>query len=481
VRGLALLASVLGCILSCLIGPAGALAATGNFFIRGGGYGHGIGMSQYGAYGYAQHGYGYAAILAHYYSGTTLGQTSPTQTVRVLLSMGTASITGAATAPGGKRLNPAWTYTVSALSNGSLAITQLNGVRVGQFPAPLSVTGPGPLTLGGLGRYRGALEFRPDGHGGVQSVDAIGLDDYVRGVIGLEMSSGWPAEALKTQAVAARTYAITTSVAGNGYSLYRDTRSQVYGGVAAESAATDAAVAGTRGQVVTYQGRPVFTPFFSSSGGYTENIENVWTGAAPDAWLRGVPDPYDSAGGNPLHSWGRDLTLSSAAARLGSLVKGDLVGIRVLRHGASPRILLAQVVGSAGTTQVTGGQLGSAFGLLTTYAAFTSITTFTGLSAATAHAGVVHTAWSPAHMAAAAAMAVVPPLRNAAAAVGLHGVVYPGNAGEAISVQKLASSGWQTVSQAKLGTGGAFAVSVSGPGQYRILYQGLYGPTVSVA
>ena len=94
-------------------------------------------------------------------------------------------------------------------------------------------------------------------------------------MVSRESPSSWPAEALKAQAVAARTYAITTSKAGDGWDQYADTRSQVYGGVAAETASTNAAVAATRGQVVTYDGEPVVTFFFSTSGGRTENVENT--------------------------------------------------------------------------------------------------------------------------------------------------------------------------------------------------------------
>ena len=135
----------------------------------------------------------------------------------------------------------------------------------------------------------------------MQTVDALHLEDYVRGVVSDEMPSSWSPEALKTQAVAARTYAITSSVNGNGFQLYQDTRSQMYGGVAAETPSTDAAVAATRGQIVTYHGAPAITYFSSSSGGHTESIQNVWLSSAPKPWLKGVTDPYDGAAHNPNH------------------------------------------------------------------------------------------------------------------------------------------------------------------------------------
>ena len=182
------------------------------------------------------------------------------------------------------------------------------------------------------------------------------------------------AQALQAQAVAARTYAITTGVGAAGYDLYSDTRSQAYGGVGAETAPTDAAVTATAGQVVTYAGKPVVTYFFASSGGHTESVQNVWAGSTPEPWLTGVPDPYDSAGGDPYHQWTRRLSLAAAQARLGAQVRGNLLGITVTQHGSSPRILRAVIAGTAGPTTVTGRRCSRVFGLPTTYAAFTAIT-----------------------------------------------------------------------------------------------------------
>jgi stage II sporulation protein D len=97
---------------ACLLVAAPAATAAKRFTIRGAGFGHGVGLSQYGAYGYAQHGATYDAILAHYYTGTELGTTDPAQTVRVLLqSAGSASFSGAVRA-GTRKLSPARTYRV---------------------------------------------------------------------------------------------------------------------------------------------------------------------------------------------------------------------------------------------------------------------------------------------------------------------------------------------------------------------------------
>ncbi len=462
-----------------LSAPASAASDSSTLFIRGGGYGHGIGMSQYGTYGYALHGWTYRQILAHYYTGTDLGQINPNQTVRVLLGSGPAAFAGA-THAGNKALNPSLTYDVTPLRGGQLALlNQTTHKRVGKFNAPLAATGPGPLSLAGLGAYRGALEFRPNGLGGVYTVDVIGLDDYVRGVIAAEMPSSWGPEALETQAVAARTYAITTDVAGTFYNLYSDTRSQMYRGVSAETPATDAAVAATAGQIVTYNGAPVVTYFFSSSGGHTENVEDAWPGASAAPWLRSVDDPYDGAGGDPYHKWTRQLSPTAAAKHLGRLVKGRLLGIRVTRRGASPRIISAVVIGTGGTTTVTGAQLQGAFGLLSSWASFTM------MSARAGHAPTVG------GVPAANDLAVIAQLKRAFALAGkttpvLRGSVVPAGRGDKVAIEIHVGKDWHKLFTVRLGKAGglakagAYTVRLPRPGVYRTVYRGLAGPSVVV-
>ena len=341
----------------------------GELSITGGGDGHGIGMSQYGAEGYALHGFSDGQILTHYYSGTAVGHTDPDRPVRVLLDDGRASFTGASAA-GSVALSPARAYAVSATPAGLVITDVASGRRVARAPSPLTVRATGGELRTPTGVYRGSLQLSADATGGVQTVNVVGLDDYVRGVVAAEMPSSWAPAALQAQAIAARTYAITTTVTGNGFDLFDDTRSQMYGGVAAETATGDAAVAATAGQIVTYAGAPAVTYFFASSGGYTESIQNAWPGSRPEPWLRAVPDPYDAAAGDPDHAWHVQMTLAAATARLGSLVHGALRRIVVTRRGISPRVITAQVVGSGGTTTVTGAQLQSAFGLLSTDMSF---------------------------------------------------------------------------------------------------------------
>ncbi len=457
-----------------LAGPAFAASTPATtLYVSGGGYGHGIGMSQYGAYGYAQHGWTYQQILAHYYTGTALGKTNPDQTVRVLLGSGSAAFAGA-THVGNKSLNPSLTYDVVPLANGSLKIVnQSSGKAVGTFSAPLTAVGPGPLSLAGLGAYRGSLEFRPNGSGGIYTVNVVGLDDYVQGVVAAEMPSTWSAQALDAQAVAARTYAITTDVSGGFYNLYPDTRSQMYRGVAAETAATDAAVAATSGQIVTYNGAPAVTYFFASSGGYTENVEDAWPGATPDPWLRGVPDPYDGAGGDPYHHWTRQMSLATATKDLGKLVKGKLVGIKVTKTGASPRIMSANVIGTGGSVSVTGSQLEGAFGLLSTWAAFTTISSTASPTPAAAPRVVTNN------------LAIVSQMESAFgrmdnASQTLSGAVFPAGKGTHATLEVRVGARWHRSRVVHLGRRGSYSVPLALAGVYRVVYRGLAGPSVVV-
>jgi stage II sporulation protein D len=460
-------------------GKPHAAAPASTLYITGGGDGHGIGMSQYGAYGYALHGWTYQQILAHYYTGTSLGKTNPEQTVRVLVGSGSAAFAGASSV-GGKQVNPSLTYDVVPLANGQLKlVNQSSGKAVGKFSAPLTAVGPGPLSVAGIGTYRGSLEFRPNGSGGVYTVNALGLDDYVQGVISAEMPSTWSAQALDAQAIAARTYAITTDVAGGFYNLYDDTRSQMYRGVAAETPSTDAAVAATAGQIVTYDGAPAVTYFFASSGGYTENIEDAWPGATADPWLRGVPDPYDGAGGDPYHHWTHQLSLTAAAKDLGKLVKGKLVGIKVVKTGASPRIMTAQVIGTGGTTTVTGSELEGAFGLLSTWAQFTTISSTAAPAPAAAVAKVVKPSGASSDLAIIAQMkSMFGQLADSGQT--LSGTILPAGRGAHVTVQVRESGRWRKAGVARLSRGGSYAVPVAIAGVYRVVYRGLAGPSVVV-
>jgi stage II sporulation protein D len=265
-----------------LLAPA---AGASTLVIEGAGDGHGVGMSQDGALGYAEHGWNDAQILAHYYTGTTLGQAPASFVVKVLVG---------------------------------------------------------------------------------SKVEKVPLERYVRGVVSAEMPSSWPLAALEAQAIASRTYALTDDAGGTRFDVYADTRSQMYVGVAAETAATNAAVAATAGQVVEYDGRPAVTYYFASSGGMTENIEDSFIGAEPEPWLKGVPDSYETK----ASGWKLSMSFASASARLSGLVRGSFRGIEVLKRGVSPRIVTAEVLGSRGATDVSGPELAARLGLDSAWAYF---------------------------------------------------------------------------------------------------------------
>jgi stage II sporulation protein D len=435
-------------------------------------------MSQYGALGYAQHGKRYRFILGHYYRGTRIGRVNPQTSVRVLLGVGTPRFSGASLAGASKRLNPARTYFVRANADGTLTLVDQHGKALAQFASPLAIGGRGVLSLDG-GLYRGTLEFSAV-RGGVQTVEVVGLEDYVRGVISSEVPANWPREALKAQAVAARTYAITSNDGHGAFDVYADTRSQMYRGLAAETPSTDAAAAATRGQVVTYGGRPVVTYFFNSSGGHTENIENVWPAAAPRPWLRGAADPYDGAGHDPYHRWGEDLPVSNAIARLHGLVKGSLRGIEVLRHGSSPRILEAAVVGTRGRVRVSGLELQRAFGLLTTFVSFTTISTWPGPQASRASR---RSASSPTVAETGAMNALVPLVDDLVrqSLPAIHGEVFPKNPRVSALIQVMRAGRWRFVARIRIRDDGSYEARLPRPGLYRIALGDIGGPAVRVS
>ena len=162
----------------------------------------------------------------------------------------------------------------------------------------------------------------------------------MKGVIPNESPAEWPQAALRAQAVAARSYALTVQVSGNGFDLYDDTSSQVYEGLGSETASTNEAADATRGQVLTYGGEIAETYFSACSGGHTESIQNVFFGS-PVPYLVGVPDPYDYY--CPLHSWVLRFSGPEISDRLSGYLDGRLEKVR--DHQA--RLLAADPLGAA--------------------------------------------------------------------------------------------------------------------------------------
>jgi SpoIID/LytB domain protein len=337
-----------------------ARAPTPLFVVSGHGWGHGVGMGQYGAYGYAKHGLGYRAILAHYYPGTTIGPAS-VRKVRVLLAQGKAKFTLSSTADftvtdeaGKKHDVAAGTITLDS----KLKLKVDTAAKAKALPGPLLFApGDAPLELGRP--YRGQIQVTA-ASGKLQAVNVVGLEPYVQGVVANEMPHTWAPEALKAQAVATRSYALSHLQSGS-FDLYPDTRSQVYRGVAGEAPETNAAVQATAGQVVLYGGRVAKTFFFSTSGGRTMSAADAW--GTPIPYLVSVPDPYDTL--SPYHDWG---PFAFTAAKLGKAlhVQGRLVDVQMQTNG-SGRVADVTAIGANGESTVTGVAVRKALGLRSTW------------------------------------------------------------------------------------------------------------------
>jgi stage II sporulation protein D len=324
----------------CALAGAASAAAGSELVISGKGWGHGVGMSQWGAYGYAQHGWSWHRILAHYYEGTQVSS-APVSRVRVLL--GTAQPRVGVACAGGIRVSdrtgrsyalPAGEYSFGAglkLPVGHRRVKIRGGhhhrERFAVVPVRRALRSPvvfdcptAPLGWDG-NRYHGLLVVRRTGKK-LSVVNSLRLDDYVRGVVGGEMPHRWSLAALEAQAVASRSYALATLKPGRRFDLYSDTRSQVYGGIAYETPKTNLAVERTAGKVLTWHGHVATTFFFSTSGGRTADVREVWPKAGDVPYLRSVPDPYDA--GSPHHQWGPIVLDARRVAKRLDVPVGDM-------------------------------------------------------------------------------------------------------------------------------------------------------------
>jgi stage II sporulation protein D len=346
--------------LACSMGLAPTAGAAVSWIVHGRGFGHGVGMSAYGAYGFAKHGKNYRFILGHYYRGTTLGSLSEARVVRVLLEISPGDVEfSRATSACGIALDPARSYEAHR-SGGAVVLRSSAGKRLAACGRKLRAAGQGTVEIAGAGAFRGALETVPteSDAGSLNVVNALALEQYVKGVMPNEVPPSWPVEELKAQSVAVRSIAITGDVGGNGFDLYSDTRSQVYEGLESEYPQTNAAVDATRGQVVMYGGEVAQTFYSACSGGHTESVVNVFGTYIP--YLVGVPDPYDYY--CPLHKWTLKFTGPEISERLGGYLKGKLKQVVVTKRGVSPRIITAKLVGTGGVSTVTGSELEVALG-----------------------------------------------------------------------------------------------------------------------
>ena len=331
-------------------GPAAAVAGDHSrqaaITIRGHGYGHGHGMSQYGAQGAALQGKSYRQIIDFYYPGTSWSRlkgrirvhitadttseviVSPTAglTVRdrdtgatyllptkARIKRWRLGLVGSTTVI--EKLTDEWKrYNPRGESEGALS-------GVGEFSADEAIT----LWLpnGSTQRYRGILRAAPPHEGArtLDTVNALSMDSYLQGVVPYEMPASWHREAVRAQAVAARTYATWSRDQNRSghYQICDTTSCQVYRGVNGEDPRSNAAVLATTREMLTYEGEAAFTQFSSSSGG--------WTAKGSTPYLRAKKDPYDGWSGNSMHSWSTSVSANSLERRYPRL--GDLKEIRV--------------------------------------------------------------------------------------------------------------------------------------------------------
>jgi len=319
------------------------------FVLSGGGWGHGVGMSQWGAYGQALAGRDHLTILKHYYTGVELTADAATATrrVRVLVGQGLDRIAISST----KRFEvvdgAGKTY---ALPAGSIELGSELRLPVGKEKKPIELIGPlrfrpntyGTLSAGVIG-YRGELRVAVVDER-LELVNVVGLETYLLGVVPGEMPKDWPLEALKAQAVAARTYAVARLVTGRSYDLTSDWSSQVYYGISREAPGSTRAVRETKGEILTYGGAPITAFYSSSSGGRTASAADVFGNDV--AYLQPVDDPWDEL--SPNHRW--------APAAFGPAVLAKALGVTgqaadaVVVSGAAGRPATLRVTTVAGAT-----------------------------------------------------------------------------------------------------------------------------------
>ncbi len=208
--------------------------------------------------------------------------------------------------------------------------------------------------------YRGRVRVVP-AESGLVAINHVDLEEYLYSVVGSEMPASWPQAALQAQAVAARSYAMyhQNRATSRAYDMGGTTTWQVYRGFSGEAASTRTAVDATAGQVLTYGGQVIEAVFHSSSGGHTENSEDVWSSAVP--YLKGVRDFDENA---PVFSWDATLSLTEASSQFSGI--GQIQDIQIVRRSGQNRVAEVRVVGNLDSTVIRGNDLRRALGLRST-------------------------------------------------------------------------------------------------------------------
>jgi SpoIID/LytB domain protein len=378
--------------------PAGRASAGGSFTLYGSGWGHGLGLSQWGAYGLAKQGWNAKQILTHFYSGTKLDNAKePPNEIRVALAAGEERIhlTAAggparlwAKAPSGKPIGTialGATWVVKAV-NGAYRVLDDAGAVVGghdwgSATSNLYVTyaNDGARVIspeGGATYNRGHLELNltgcPDGCS-LRLIVQLAFEEYLFGIG--EVPSSWPMESLRAQAIAARSFALY-KIRKYGLqescncNVWDGSNDQVYVGWDKEGG-TDGhrwrkAATSTANEIVTYGGTVALTVFTASDGGHTEDLNVQWgTPLASYPYLAGVCDPGENTSANPWTDWSRSFSAGALTTALSPYTGdvGTISGFGKVRRGISGRIVDAVVHGGSGDATVTGGELRSALSL----------------------------------------------------------------------------------------------------------------------
>jgi stage II sporulation protein D len=375
---------VAACLAVSLLPPSTASAAPATFVFKGEGWGHAVGLSQYGSLEQAKDGRSWKTILTTYYKGASIGSNDVPSAVRVLLAGAVPQVTAEARSrfsftSGGTEVAASpgsdGRWTVRQQPAGRFTIFRPNGL-----PAGAPVSGPVKINYEPWStilsvqetnaRYRwGKLELAAAGDK-IRVVGEIPLERYLRGIS--EVPSSWPTEALRAQAVAARTYAADKARRAGHHregcdcTLYSSTKDQVYRGYDKEDPAVSvnsrwvSAVDSTAGQVVTYGGHPIQAYYSSSTGGRTEAAADVWSSDLP--YLRPVDDPWSQRASNPYAHWQVKLAQEEVAARLG-LRRVDAIEVKSKTGGGGIR---EAVVRGNETQTLKGTTLRSKLGLRST-------------------------------------------------------------------------------------------------------------------
>ena len=336
------------------------------FLVSGHGWGHGVGMGQWGAQGYAEHGYTYQQILGAYYPGTFPGQTTTTS-IRVLLASGKKQLTLSSGQPFTVEDGDGVDYSLAA---GKTTLTPglqlaVDGGSKQALTPPLTFSPAGGSTLSLGHAYRGQILVDVVS-GKLRAINTLPLEQYLYGVVPAEMPAAWLPAALEAQAVAARSYALANSRAAAAFDVYADGRSQAYLGVSAEKPAATEAVDETAGEVLLFGGEVADTLFSSSTGGRTQSAADAF-GPPGRTYLVSVKDPYDTI--SPYHNWG---PVPVTAKTLGSALRvGGRVVDATVAHNSSRRAKTVKIAslarGTQSTTSVGGSAVQSALGLRSTW------------------------------------------------------------------------------------------------------------------